>query len=120
MRTPTVGAAVLTTLAALSAVHLGGAAAAQARASFTIMFQAQHSGGCLEVAGGNTADGAAIQQWTCTPSADHHRWNVVAASDGYYTLRAVHSGKCLDVVNAGTGDGAPIWQWTCLNEDRPS
>ncbi|MEV1008025.1 ricin-type beta-trefoil lectin domain protein [Streptomyces sp. NPDC049881] len=64
------------------------------------------SGTCLDVAGGNSANGTPVQIWGCndTPA---QRWTAYA--DG--TLRAL--GKCLDVTNLGTGNGAPVALWGC-------
>jgi hypothetical protein len=68
------------------------------------------SGKCLDVNAVSTADGANIQQWTCTGGGNQH-WQPVAVGS-YYELKAQHSGKALDVVGNGTGDGVNIDQWT--------
>ena len=57
---------------------------------------AKHSGKCLDVAGVSTADGAKVQQWSCT-GGNNQRWKLVSMGDGYNELVAAHSGKCLDV-----------------------
>jgi hypothetical protein len=84
----------------------------QLRAKFIANLVAHHSGKCLDVSGGDTADGAKVQQWTCG-GWRNQEWNLVATSNGYYTIRAGHSGKCLDVYGAGTVDGTKVLQWTC-------
>ncbi|WP_440767074.1 RICIN domain-containing protein [Natronorubrum sp. DTA7] len=61
----------------------------------TYRIVAEHSGQVLEVAGGSTASGAAIQQgeWADEP---HQRWEVDGEMDGRqgnFTLVAEHSGK---------------------------
>ncbi|SDK72764.1 ricin-type beta-trefoil lectin domain protein [Nonomuraea jiangxiensis] len=64
------------------------------------------AGKCVDVAGGSSADGAAVQLYTCNGSAAQ-RWT--RPGDG--TLRAL--GKCLDVVDRGTADGSRLQLWTC-------
>ncbi|MEV5883934.1 ThuA domain-containing protein [Streptomyces sp. NPDC052020] len=64
------------------------------------------NGKCLDVDGGNTADGTEVQIWSCndTPA---QQWTTTG--DG--TLKAL--GKCLDLSAAGTADGTRIQLWTC-------
>ena len=63
-------------------------------------------GKCLDVAGGSSADGTAVQLYTCNGTAAQ-RWTV--GSDG--TFRAL--GKCLDVAGGSTADGALVQLYTC-------
>ncbi|WP_179814466.1 ricin-type beta-trefoil lectin domain protein [Allostreptomyces psammosilenae] len=64
------------------------------------------AGKCLDVAGAATADGTAVQLYTCNGTAAQ-RWTI--ASDG--SVRAL--GKCLDVTGGSTADGAPVQLYTC-------
>ncbi|WP_433533291.1 glycosyl hydrolase family 18 protein [Micromonospora sp. CA-263727] len=64
------------------------------------------AGKCVDVAAAGTANGTAIQLYTCNGTTAQ-RWTVGA--DG--TLRAL--GKCLDVTSAGTANGTPIQLWDC-------
>ncbi|GGM15063.1 lipase [Streptomyces fumigatiscleroticus] len=64
------------------------------------------AGKCLDVNGGNSANGTAASIATCNGSASQ-QWS--AGSDG--TLRAL--GKCLDVTGRGTANGTPIEIWDC-------
>ncbi|WP_326750945.1 lectin [Streptomyces hirsutus] len=64
------------------------------------------AGKCLDVAGGATADGTAVQLHTCNGTAAQ-RWTVSA--DG--SVRAL--GKCLDVSGASTADGARVQLYAC-------
>ncbi|MFI8166150.1 ricin-type beta-trefoil lectin domain protein [Streptomyces sp. NPDC085931] len=64
------------------------------------------AGKCLDVAGGSSADGTAVQLYTCNGSSAQ-RWTV--GSDG--TVRAL--GKCLDVSGASTADGSRVQLYTC-------
>ncbi|MDG4798010.1 glycosyl hydrolase family 18 protein [Micromonospora sp. WMMD1082] len=64
------------------------------------------AGKCVDVAAAGTANGTAIQLYTCNGTAAQ-RWTV--ATDG--TLRAL--GKCMDVTSAGTANGTTIQLWDC-------
>ncbi|MEU3856469.1 ricin-type beta-trefoil lectin domain protein [Streptomyces sp. NPDC028722] len=64
------------------------------------------TGKCLDVEGGDAANGTAAQLWSCNNTAAQV-WT--ASSDG--TLRAL--GKCLDVAGAGTGNGSKVVVWDC-------
>ncbi|MGW0805195.1 ricin-type beta-trefoil lectin domain protein [Nonomuraea sp. NPDC002799] len=63
-------------------------------------------GKCADVAGGSSADGTAVQLYTCNGTAAQ-QWT--RPGDG--TLRAL--GKCLDVTGHGTADGVKLQLWTC-------
>ena len=64
------------------------------------------AGKCLDVAGGNSANGTAADIRSCDGS-DAQSWS--ARSDG--TLRAL--GKCLDATGRGTANGTRIEIWDC-------
>jgi lysophospholipase L1-like esterase len=64
------------------------------------------AGKCLDVNGGNSANGTAVQIWSCN-GAEAQQWS--ARSDG--TLRAL--GKCLDATGGGTANGTKIAIWDC-------
>ncbi len=63
-------------------------------------------GKCLDVDGGQSADGTRVQLWTCNGTAAQ-RWT----AGGGGALKAL--GKCLDVSGGGTVDGTRIQLWTC-------
>nr|WP_277350198.1 ricin-type beta-trefoil lectin domain protein [Nonomuraea sp. FMUSA5-5] len=64
------------------------------------------AGKCVDVAGGSSADGTAVQLHTCNGTAAQ-QWT--RPGDG--TLRAL--GKCLDVRDRGTADGSRLQLWSC-------
>jgi glucosylceramidase len=64
------------------------------------------AGKCADVAGANSADGTAVQLYTCNGSAAQ-QWTV--GTDA--TIRAL--GKCLDVTSGSTADGARVQLYTC-------
>jgi GH43 family beta-xylosidase len=76
----------------------------------------RNSGKCLEVAGGSSADGANIQQWTCN-NGTNQRWRLEDLADDTSRLVNVATGKAADVANCGTADGADIRQWAWLNNN---
>ncbi len=64
------------------------------------------AGKCADVAGSATANGTAVQLYTCNGTGAQ-QWTV--GTDG--TLRAL--GKCLDVSAASSADGTKIQLWDC-------
>ncbi|GLW31491.1 ricin-type beta-trefoil lectin domain protein [Actinoplanes regularis] len=64
------------------------------------------AGKCVDVAGAATANGTAVQLYTCNGSAAQ-KWT--RSADG--TLRAL--GKCLDIVGPSTADGTLAHLWDC-------
>lgn len=74
--------------------------------------KAQHSGKCLDVAGGNTGSGATVQQWACLGVASQ-QWSVVDVGTGFSELRARHGDRCLTVAEGNAGAGAAIGQSMC-------
>ncbi|MFD5626512.1 ricin-type beta-trefoil lectin domain protein [Streptomyces sp. NPDC127072] len=64
------------------------------------------AGKCLDVAGGSSANGAAVQLYDCNGSAAQV-WTVRA--DG----AVLALGKCLDVTGASTSDGAQLQLYDC-------
>jgi GH25 family lysozyme M1 (1,4-beta-N-acetylmuramidase) len=68
------------------------------------------SGKCLNDANSSTANGAAVNLWSCTGKSNQS-WTM--AQDG--TIRVL--GKCLDAVGAGTANGTTLQLWTCNSGD---
>ena len=64
------------------------------------------AGKCVDVASANSANGTAIQLWTCN-SSSAQTWTV--GTDG--TVRAL--GKCMDITSAGTANGTKVQLWDC-------
>ncbi|BCB81630.1 glycoside hydrolase family 16 protein [Phytohabitans flavus] len=61
---------------------------------------------CADVAGASSANGAAVQLYTCNGTAAQSWTNGANSS-----LRAL--GKCMDVTAAGTADGTPVQMYDC-------
>ncbi|MDQ0686802.1 lysophospholipase L1-like esterase [Streptomyces achromogenes] len=64
------------------------------------------AGKCMDVKGAATADGTAVQTWSCGGGANQ-LWS--AYTDG--TLRSL--GKCLDAAGWGTANGTKVQLWSC-------
>ncbi|CAL9332089.1 ricin-type beta-trefoil lectin domain protein [Streptomyces sp. enrichment culture] len=64
------------------------------------------TGKCLDVKGAGTADGTAVQSWSCSGGVNQ-LWS--AYTDG--TLRSL--GKCLDAAGWGTANGTKVQLWSC-------
>jgi chitinase len=62
-------------------------------------------GKCIDVAGASTADGAAVQLYTCNGTTAQ-KWTVASG-----TVKAL--GKCMDVTAASTANGAKVQLYTC-------
>ncbi len=65
-----------------------------------------YGGKCVDVAGGNSANGTAVQLYDCNGTAAQV-WTV--AADG--SLQAL--GKCMDVAGGGTANGSQIQLYDC-------
>lgn len=77
-----------------------------------LALRASHSGLCLAVPAGNSADGAPVTQQPCTGAAEQ-TWQVQAGNGGRALVNAA-SGKCLDLtLAAAVRPGSQVYQWTC-------
>src|SRR5205823_631688 len=80
-----------------------------------------HSGKCLDVAGGNTAN-IQLTQYTCTAGALNEQWDLNFDVDhNYFEIQNRKTHKCVNVSGDGTANGTPIIQYPCsysyLNEE---
>ncbi len=66
------------------------------------------AGKCVDVAASGTANGTAVQLYTCSTGVAQ-TWTV--RDNG--TILNPHSGKCLDVTGQGTANGSQIQLWDC-------
>ncbi len=73
---------------------------------------AKHSGKCLDVIGGSTANGAQTDQLSCN-SQPNQSWSFKDMGSGQYQIIADHSGKCLDVPGSSTTNGVTLQQLDC-------
>ncbi len=71
-------------------------------------------GKCMDAAAAGTANGTAIQLYTCNGTgAQKFALNAAGA------LVNSASGKCVDVVNNGTANGSQLQLWTCTGGSQP-
>jgi uncharacterized protein (TIGR03437 family) len=68
------------------------------------------SGKVLDVYGGSTANGAAIQQWDSL-GGNNQKWYLAPVGSGYFAIVNVQSGKVLDVTDQSINSGAKIQQY---------
>jgi hypothetical protein len=72
----------------------------------------QNSGKCLDLIGGNTANGAVTNQWTYDVNGPNQRWALTPTADGaHFKLISWVSGKAVSVANDSTANGAQLWAW---------
>jgi hypothetical protein len=67
-------------------------------------------------AGGSTADGTNVLQWTCNGGANQ-KWRVEDQGNDTSRLVNVATGKVLDTADCCAADGADLRQWTWLNNN---
>jgi len=71
---------------------------------------------CMDVRGGDTANGALIQQWECNQSAAQKYYKIMVG-DGYFMILNGRSGKCVAISEGATGNDALIAQYDCNSAD---
>jgi hypothetical protein len=71
------------------------------------------SGKCLDLIGGDTANGARINQWSYDYNGPNQRWFVTPTEDGnHFRIVSWVSGKVLCVQGDSLADGAQIHDWS--------
>ena len=87
-----------------------------APASFTSTLAASHSGRCLDVPEGKTANGVLLQQWDCRNNANQRfDFHPVAGKRDTYVIRNPKTRGCVDVsLSKKSEQGAfVLHQWAC-------
>ena len=75
------------------------------------------SGKCMDIAGNNMKNGAALYLWSCLGGANQ-KFTLQPDGAGYYSLVAQHSGLCLSVGYYNTQRGAALYQYNCIGHDN--
>src|SRR5579859_3578146 len=71
------------------------------------------SGLCVDDAGGSSANGTSVQEWTCQGGNTNQEWQFQPTSNGYYKVVSFNSAsEVWDVTNLSTADGALIQLWS--------
>jgi hypothetical protein len=76
-----------------------------------------HSGMCLDIEWGSTAQGAKAQQSACGASISQ-RFALAQESSGAYRITNLQSGKSLDISDVSTVNGALVQQWSATPGDN--
>lgn len=70
------------------------------------------SGKCVDARSAASADGTAVQQYTCNGSTAQN-WQLVATDSGYYRVNSnLNGAEAWDVTGVSTADSALIQTWT--------
>ncbi|WP_434481942.1 RICIN domain-containing protein [Streptomyces sp. NBC_01340] len=112
-RVLTVAALVATTVSGIEFASQDSASAAAAAipTGYTTVVN-KGSGKCVDARSAASADGTAVQQYTCNGSTAQN-WQLVAGSDGYYRVNSnLDATKAWDVTDVSTADSAPVQLWT--------
>jgi endoglucanase len=101
----------LNTALGLHGTQNGGATSIDTGAWYNVVNT--NSGSCADAANRATANGTAVQQWTCGGQQTNQEWQLQSAGNGVYsiTVRA-QPGQVLDVINRGTANGSLIQLWS--------
>ncbi|MEL1265283.1 di-heme oxidoredictase family protein [Pseudoxanthomonas putridarboris] len=70
-----------------------------------------HSGLCVEVAGGSTANGAPLVQAACDGTLRWQFFDITQTATGQYKLVNLHSGKAADIPAGSGANNIVIQQW---------
>lgn len=71
----------------------------------------KNSGGTIDLIGGNTANGAQVNQWSYDYNGPNQRWALLPTPNGNFKLISGVSGKAISVENDSTANGAQIHAW---------
>ncbi|CAO0831846.1 hypothetical protein SMICM17S_09344 [Streptomyces microflavus] len=96
----------------LTAVAAAPTAQAAELPSGWVTVTAAHSAKCVDAAAAGTADGTAVQQYTCNGSTAQ-QWQFRSVGDGYVRVdNRNDAAKSWDVTNVSTADAAPVQLWS--------
>ncbi|MGW0089875.1 RICIN domain-containing protein [Streptomyces sp. NPDC003328] len=104
-----VAASALTVVSAGAAPRASAAAAALPTSWATVVNSG--SGKCLDARAAGTANGTAVQQYSCNNSTAQ-QWSFTSTSDGYVRINNRNDpAQVVDVTDVSTADGAPLQLW---------
>ncbi|MEW1826825.1 RICIN domain-containing protein [Streptomyces sp. NPDC088196] len=115
-RALTAVALVATTVTGIEFATQGSASAANTAAAaiptgYTTVVN-KGSGKCVDARSAASADGTAVQQYTCNGSTAQN-WQLVATDGGYYRVNSnLNAAEAWDVTGVSTADSALIQLWT--------
>ncbi|MEV0453621.1 RICIN domain-containing protein [Catellatospora methionotrophica] len=107
--------------AALAATMLAAlvglpSAPAQAAPATGVAYQlvVTKSGKCIDVPGASSANGALLQQWSCTANSPWQQFRLTAVGSNYQLVN-VSSGRCVDIPGWSTASGVQLQQYGCVS-----
>ncbi len=72
----------------------------------------KNSGLAMDLISGNTANGAAINQWTPDTTSAHQRWAIVPTENqNHFKIISYVTGKAASIAYDSTANGAQLWDW---------
>ncbi|MEE1664499.1 RICIN domain-containing protein [Streptomyces sp. WAC07094] len=99
----------MTVVSAGAAPRASAAAAALPTSWATVVNSG--SGKCLDARAAGTANGTAVQQYSCNNSTAQ-QWSFTSTSDGYLRINNRNDpAQVVDVTDVSTADGAPLQLW---------
>nr|WBO81635.1 RICIN domain-containing protein [Streptomyces sp. SBE_14.2] len=110
---PTAASLAVLSLAAglLAAVPTTAQAAPEALPTGFATVMNAASGRCLDARAAATANGTAVQQYSCNGTTAQ-RWSFTATGDGYVRINnANNTGQVVDVAEVSSADNAPVHLW---------
>ena len=78
----------------------------------TTELKVKHSGKCVDIPGGGSANGLQLQQYDCNNSGAQ-KWQKIINADGTYTFKNPQSNKCFDLNGGSATAGNKIHLWDC-------
>ena len=108
-----VGGAGILVAGLVAAVGVSSASAATPPTGTWFTFVSSNSGKCLDAAGASSANGTAVQQYTCN-STTAQQWELLPATDaGYFVIvNNIAPQPAIDINGPSTASGAQIHLWT--------
>jgi len=82
--------------------------------AFTSTLVAKHSGKCLDLKGGSSANGTALEQESCSSSeAPNFEFTSVSGKSNTYLIKNARTNKCLDIYKGNKSNGTRLIQYSC-------
>ncbi len=85
----------------------------QVRPDLPDLLQLGHTGMCLSIVDGSTANGARVNQYPCVSPGKGQSWDLLPRGESVVEVRNRNSRLCLAIGSASKETSAPALQWTC-------
>jgi hypothetical protein len=78
----------------------------------------KNSGKCWDLAGGNTANGTILEQWTMDSTTGNQRWAILPTEQtNHFKIISWVSGKCESIVGDSKNSGVKLNEWDYVGND---